>query len=315
MNFLNITLLSIICCTVSHAFTPSIVTRYSTSCHRTLLLGDSRRSFMAIGSTSKEQKDKGILDVITMKVDIPDEVRDEIFKAEANTSAAKDRNARVALYAIIAILGVAISSLNFFLSNVRESAGASASDLSSIADVGFGWVGSNPLSSFFLLNKIGGGIALIAAGFGGTMVELEQRTKNENAEKIWKELQRRRLESNGRPNRNVSSTEGAKKKKQKNKKRLEALSEVILEDDEKEQQQINKKVPTTSLDNQKETSVLGKIKNLYDEADKMAASQALLLNKELEDLGVLEKITDESGLNVIGKEAASKLKDRKKNDE
>ena len=34
-----------------------------------------------------------------------------------------------------------------------------------------------------------------------------------------------------------------------------------------------------------------------------AASQALLLNKELEDRGVIEKITDESGLKVVGKEA------------
>jgi hypothetical protein len=58
----------------------------------------------------------------------------------------------------------------------------------------------------------------------------------------------------------------------------------------------------------KDEGVLGKIKSLYNEADKMAASQALLLNKELEDMGVLEKITDESGLKVIGKEAASELK-------
>jgi hypothetical protein len=37
----------------------------------------------------------------------------------------------------------------------------------------------------------------------------------------------------------------------------------------------------------------------------MAASQALLLNKQLEDKGILDKITDESGLKVIGKSAAS----------
>ena len=42
----------------------------------------------------------------------------------------------------------------------------------------------------------------------------------------------------------------------------------------------------------------------------MAASQALLLNKELEDRGVVEKITDESGLKVIGKEAARAAKQR-----
>ena len=37
----------------------------------------------------------------------------------------------------------------------------------------------------------------------------------------------------------------------------------------------------------------------------MAASQALLLNKKLEDAGIVEKITDETGLKVIGKQAAS----------
>jgi hypothetical protein len=40
----------------------------------------------------------------------------------------------------------------------------------------------------------------------------------------------------------------------------------------------------------------------------MAASQALLLNKKLEDAGVVEKITDETGLKVIGKEEAAKRK-------
>ena len=46
---------------------------------------------------------------------------------------------------------------------------------------------------------------------------------------------------------------------------------------------------------------------MYDEADRMAASQALLLNKELEELGVVDKITDETGLKVIGKDAAKLL--------
>ena len=43
----------------------------------------------------------------------------------------------------------------------------------------------------------------------------------------------------------------------------------------------------------------------------MAASQALLLNKELEDRGLVEKITDETGLKVIGREEAAKLADKK----
>lgn len=51
--------------------------------------------------------------------------------------------------------------------------------------------------------------------------------------------------------------------------------------------------------------IFGKIKGFYEKADSMAASQALLLNKELEDRGVIDKITDESGLKVIGKDAAA----------
>jgi hypothetical protein len=170
MSLLKIILLSI-CLTTSQTFAPSTNLNRR---HRTLSDGSpiSYTTTTVLGSTDKDN-DKGVLDIISMKVDIPEEVRDEIFKAEANTPAAKDRNTRITLYAIIAILGVALSSLNVFLSNIREGAGGSVTDLSSIEELGFGWVGSNPLSSFFLLNKIGGGIALVAAGFGGTMVELE----------------------------------------------------------------------------------------------------------------------------------------------
>jgi hypothetical protein len=121
----------------------------------------------------KAKDEKSPMDIISMKVDIPDEVRAEIFQAEANTPAAKDRNVRIALYASFAIVGIFISSLNVFLSSVRADAGSAANDLSAINELGFGWAASNPISSFFLLNGIGGGIALITAGFGGTMVELE----------------------------------------------------------------------------------------------------------------------------------------------
>ena len=48
-------------------------------------------------------------------------------------------------------------------------------------------------------------------------------------------------------------------------------------------------------------SLLEKAKNFYKEADALAAQNALLLNKELEERGVLEKITDKSGLKVVGK--------------
>jgi hypothetical protein len=65
----------------------------------------------------------------------------------------------------------------------------------------------------------------------------------------------------------------------------------------------------------KNDGLFGSIKSLYDQADTLAASQALLLNKKLEDAGVIEKITDETGLKVIGKEEASRLVRKKEEGE
>ena len=75
--------------------------------------------------------------------------------------------------------------------------------------------------------------------------------------------------------------------------------------------------PATSNNEEEEGEggIFGKIKGFYEKADSMAASQALLLNKELEDMVVLDKITDETGLKVVGKEAAAKLKDKKTEDD
>ena len=47
----------------------------------------------------------------------------------------------------------------------------------------------------------------------------------------------------------------------------------------------------------------------------MAASQALLLNKKLEDAGVLEKITDKSGLKVVGKQSEMDVNDESSEEE
>eukprot|EP00558_Chaetoceros_sp_UNC1202_P009353 CAMPEP_0197242392 /NCGR_PEP_ID=MMETSP1429-20130617/8160_1 /TAXON_ID=49237 /ORGANISM="Chaetoceros sp., Strain UNC1202" /LENGTH=346 /DNA_ID=CAMNT_0042702421 /DNA_START=46 /DNA_END=1086 /DNA_ORIENTATION=+ len=277
---------------------------------------------------SSQDDEKDFMDVIQpWKVDIPEEYRDEIFRAEANTPAAKDRNQRVALYVAITFVGIVLSSMNVFLSGIRADA-ASSSDLSSIEDLGFGWAGSNSFTSFFLLNKIGGGLALISAGLGGTMVELEQRTKNENAENIWKELQRRRAEAEGggsakkaRKKTNTSPTK-KKKRKQKNRKRLDALSEVIWEDPEQGRtaaapvRATSEQIPEggPEVPSEQKEGLMDKMKNFYDKADQMAASQALLLNKELEEKGVVDKITDETGLKVIGKDAASKLKQKSSDD-
>lgn len=115
----------------------------------------------------------------------------------------------------------------------------------------------------------------------------------------------------------------------KQKKRLSALEELMVNDDEEKQppvvhSSISYEETVESADGDTEAvqekneednnGILGKIKGFYDKADSMAASQALLLNKELEDRGVIDKITDESGLKVIGKDAAAAEQTKKEKD-
>ena len=100
----------------------------------------------------------------------------------------------------------------------------------------------------------------------------------------------------------------------KQKKRLSALEELMVEEEVVVSNEEVAEAGTTKGDSvveEEESNILGKIQGFYEKADAMAASQALLLNKELEDMGVVEKITDESGLKVIGKEAAAAAKNEK----
>lgn len=147
--------------------------------------------------------------------------------------------------------------------------------------------------------------------------------------KIWQEVQKRKQErERGGGSRKKKKGGGKNKKKlQKQAKRLSALSEVMTVDNGESNQQISpakgaevsaEKAPPVGeaadggndVEKKEEGGIVGKIKGFYERADSMAASQALLLNKELEDRGVVEKITDESGLRVIGREAA-KLEEEK----
>ena len=107
-----------------------------------------------------------------------------------------------------------------------------------------------------------------------------------------------------------------KLKNQKKKQRLDAFAELFVEDESarspKSEPEPAQKEDEVEKKDESEGGLMGKMKNFYDQADQMAASQALLLNKELEDRGVVEKITDETGLKVIGKDAAAKAKKEKR---
>jgi len=155
-----------------------------------------------------------------------------------------------------------------------------------IADKGYAWT----KSVFFLYNGFGGYVDIIAAGVLGTLVELEYKTRDDTIEKIWKEFERRKE----KPKKSIRKQ---RKRSSKQSKRLKALAEVIVQDDtlanetvEQETESIDAK-PTKVI--KEKTSVVDKLKNLYAEADSMALAQAVNLNKELEDRGILDKIEKE----------------------
>ena len=281
---------------------------------------------------------------------IPDELKDEIYRAEANTPAAKERGQRVALYALIAFVGIFGAFFNGFLTELRAGgvpaiqevqdsiegvvATAQSIDTSNIlADAGFGWVEDNFLFKFLFLNKIGGGLTLLLGGGAGLLAEAELDTKRINAEKIYDELVRRKEAKTKKESRKKAkrsqprpSTAGSKKKGRmsgKAARRMAAMAEVVGDVEEStppkdsttEATDDNSSSAEQAPEETKEESkdgIFGKVKEMYDKADQMAASQALLMNKKLEDAGVVEKITDETGLKVIGKEAAAKLQEGNK---
>lgn len=148
------------------------------------------------------------------------------------------------------------------------------------------------------------------------MAEAEFDTRRINAEKIWEELKRRREAKIDQPDKPSRK----KRRSGKESKRIQALSEVLsaneeTETPEKPSEEVSSEGNLVEDDNRpgKRPNLFEQAKDFYEKADKMAASQALLLNKELEDRGIIEKITDETGLKVIGKEAASKEKNNNQN--
>jgi len=273
--------------------------------------------------TSDEEK-IGFFDVINpfrAPPGIPAEFREEIMRAEANTQAAKDRSTRISFYILLAVVGIAIAGFNGFLTNIRLDLVEQYGESWSLEqDKTFGWTASNPVFSFLLTNGIGGGLAFLLGGFSLVFAEMEVRTGKDNALKIWKEIQRRKDAASGGTIKSTKKKEKKQKKKKrpgKEAKRLAALSEVMVEE------KVESKVDTVAaLDEKVEEEqpqakeggggLVDKMKDLYKKADDMAAAQALLLNKKLEEEGIVEKITDESGLRVIGKEEAAKLMEEKK---
>ena len=278
----------------------------------------------------------GLLDFLSpYESKIPPELKDEIYKAEANTSAARDRGKRIAFYTFFAIVGIALAVFNGFLTEIRMTGidgnglgvvppedGSGRVGVEVLVEAGFGWVLANPIYKFLFTNKIGGGLCILLGGASGLLAEAELDTKRLNAEKIYEELERRReqkMKKSQKQNKKKAAA-GKKRRSGKETKRLSALSEVITveqdpatttsasSDDIESTEKEEVSEPTSSADKEGGGGgLIDKVKGFYEQADSMAASQALLLNKKLEDAGVVDKITDETGLKVIGKDQAEKL--------
>jgi hypothetical protein len=287
---------------------------------------DARRFFLSDddnnnsnNNQSERKKSGGPFDFLfnPYSSNIPKEIEAEIYAAEANTATAKNRNARVALYIGAAFIGVLLAFFNGFITELRTPDTPDGVQFS-LQDAGFSWVESNLVFRFLFMNKIGGGLSLLAGGAAALLAEAEYDTRRINAEKIFEEMKRRRDGKQSPANK----AQRKKKRSSKESKHLRALAEIVSTQDDSAMasvaktdtaivtalEQLQDKAPTEKNDStQENTGVLGTVKSFYKNADAMAASQALLLNKKLEDVGLLEKITDESGLKVIGKEAAAKV--------
>jgi len=241
---------------------------------------------------------------------IPKEYRAEIYAAEAKTPAAQGRESRTLAYSSIAILFFILGVSNVILTTMKENG-------VDLEIEGYGWTSYIP----FLSTSWGGFVDILAAGLLGTFVELENRTKEDVAEQIWEEFQKRKSDSR-KPKRKMKKVRPVSSKKEKAKiskreKRFAAIAEVAMEDEAQMDKLPESSAAATTeeiiKDSPKEEGMWNKVKSFYNEADQMAASQALLLNKALEDKGVVDKITDETGLKVIGKEAAAE--DKRKADQ
>ncbi len=110
--------------------------------------------------------------------------------------------------------------------------------------------------------------------------------------------------------RTTTTSKGGSKTDTRPSKRMSELAQILQSQTEDEGTASPQNIAVEQQ--QQDDGIFGKLQKFYKQADDMAAAQALLLNKKLEDTGVIEKITDETGLKVIGKDAASKVKEERK---
>ena len=289
-------------------------------------------------NNDKEQEDNNALNKVTSFLNpydskIPKEIEQDIYKAEGNTAAAKDRSVRIALYATVALTGLAMAFFNGFLSELRNSpAPVSVVDDSiqvppfDLLNSPFAWVDGTGVTRFLFLNKLGGLLSLLIGAGAGLLAEAEFDTRRINAEKIYQEMERRRtLKQTASPRGGATTKKKKRREGTRESKRMGALAEVVEVPDTKDtfadavdssssssSDALSSDDTTTTTPTTKPADtgsggggggLMDSLQDFYKEADTMAAQQALMLNKKLEDAGVLEKITDETGLRVVQSQA------------
>jgi len=209
---------------------------------------------------------------------IPDEYRGVITEAEGKTAAAGERKTRLFCYG-------AGTGLSITLGVVSAAA-----------------MGGNP-SAIVIAGNLPGGVGIggcaidaLLAAFFGTFVYLELQTAEQSRERIYDEMMKRSGKG-VKKNDATGVTNGKdKKKRKKGGKRGRGMGEIAALSEEEEKGEVG-----TKGEGGGKKSIMDTAKDFYKQADDMAASQALLLNKELEERGVLEKITDDTGLKVVDK--------------
>ncbi len=225
--------------------------------------------------------------------DIPEDILPIVTSAEASTQAAKDRAFRTTLYATGALVS-AVDATTVALSLSGNDVCSNFADFLPFGD-----------------SVVGVFAGVLAGGFFGTFVKLEGDEADANRGRIYEEMLKRQggsfasrspavTKQGGQGDDSTGKRKGKSNLKRKKKRgimdelaSLEVDAAAIIGEQTPEVVEDVAEVASTSF--------ADKARDLYEKADRMAAAQALLLNKELEDRGVLEKITDETGLKVVGK--------------
>jgi hypothetical protein len=279
-------------------------------------------------------------DVNLYSSEIPDNIRDKIYDIESKTPAANGRSIRITTYTIIAIVTIGLAFFNAFISDLKTSIDPELPSISDagftwvIENPITSFLFTNKVGGILLLATGGISGLLAESEMDSRRINSEKIYLELKRRKDMKDKGKGSTTTAAA----TATKQRSKKSKSKETKRIIALAEVldspptttttIVGDDEKNQfvpktkaassevsltkigDNIDKSIPsideeinmttTDGSSGNNSDSLLDKVKSFYQRADQMAASQALLLNKELEDRGLLEKITDDSGLRVIG---------------